>query len=108
MQLFQLDLKLDFEMAFVKVEQCTPLEAVIKLYSLDPEVVKQQCKKELKIIPLHDVISSNATKDISFRTKDKSGKREIKRQQELQILKACMKLAEEKVGEHGRVSAVYR
>ena len=104
-------------MALVEVQPCTPLEAVIKLYSLDEEVVRHHCKKWSKRTKSHTtpwptqgacdlaLVIQMQENILNYRNKDKSGKREIKRQQELHSLTAFMKLAKEKDMEHGRLLA---
>ena len=99
------------------LQPCTPLEAVIKLYSLDEEVVRHHCKKWSRRTKDHTtpwptqgaydlaLVIQMQGNILNYRNKDKSGKREIKRQQELHSLTAFMKLAKEKDMEHGRLLA---
>merc|ERR1740128_677057 len=87
---------------------CTPVEAIIKSGSLNTEVVEKQSRKWAKWTESHSVswprqgsfdaklLTQMEGKIMDFKCKDKSAKRQIKRLEELKILKEFMILSQKR------------
>lgn len=95
-------------MALVDTEQTTPLEEISKLYSSEANIIEKLCKK-WNDLTKHDatpwpkqgswdpkLILQIEGKIYDHKHKDTNEKREAKRKQELQTLRAFMKLAKQK------------
>ena len=100
-------------MDLIRGESVTPVEAIIRWYALDSQMVMQQMIKWSKWTKDHSVswpkqgscdpklLTQMEGKILDYKVQDKSAKREIKRQQELKVLRAFMKLAKQRASNQG-------